>query len=255
MCRSDDMPRQCLTGWRPDITDARLTYYRADRPHRLHVHDGAHVSLLLAGGLEETVGDSIECGWSGYLRVRPAEFRHAVTFGRHGALILTLPVREGWLSIPDLAGKWHPVRRRDKCREIVRNLLCSRLCDAEYAATELLALASPLDRPRARPPAWLVKAHEAIVEQPTVVRIGALAERSGVHRVHFARAFYAHYGSLPSVARRRAMLDRAIDGVVEAGTTLADVASAAGFADQAHMCRAFREFLGASPVQLRALAT
>jgi AraC family transcriptional regulator len=114
-----------------------------------------------------------------------------------------------------------------------------------------MAIAAPIEAPRVAPK-WLSAAHERIREEPASVRVDALARDAGVHRVHFSRLFDAIYGTPPSVFRRRAMLEHAIAGMLARRGSLADAASEAGFADQAHMSRAFSEFLSVSPARLRA---
>jgi AraC-like DNA-binding protein len=75
---------------------------------------------------------------------------------------------------------------------------------------------------------------------------------SGLSRFALTRHFHACLGTSPHryVIMRR--LDRARD-LIRAGTTLAEVAGASGFADQAHMTRHFKKAYGVSPARWRAM--
>jgi len=78
-----------------------------------------------------------------------------------------------------------------------------------------------------------------------------VARRTGVHRVHLSRSFTAVYGQAPSLFRLRCMTARAIRNVVCDGSSLADAAANAGFADQSHFTRAFAREVGTLPSRLR----
>nr|QQZ49582.1 hypothetical protein JKL49_22015 [Phenylobacterium glaciei] len=101
---------------------------------------------------------------------------HHVTYGRHGALIVTL--QPGAADPPRLDAI--PARARFG--------------------------GSSVDET----PAWLLTARAALLENPAGQSISHLAARFGVHRVHFSRAFCDHFGVRPSVVRRQAMVSHAL---------------------------------------------
>lgn len=81
----------------------------------------------------------------------------------------------------------------------------------------------------------------------------ALSERLGVSPRHMRRRFQRQCGLSPKeFARLRRVRAACIDLVMENRAALADAASAAGFADQAHMSREFREVFGGSTLLIRA---
>jgi AraC-like DNA-binding protein len=85
-----------------------------------------------------------------------------------------------------------------------------------------------------------------------VVRSGELEAITGLTRYELARQFRAALGTSPyrySLMRR---LERARTEL-RRNRSLADVALAAGFADQAHLSRMFRSAFGVSPARYRAL--
>jgi AraC-like DNA-binding protein len=90
------------------------------------------------------------------------------------------------------------------------------------------------------------------IETTRVIRSSELEEVTGLTRYDLARQFRSAFGTSPyrySVMRR---LDRA-RAQLRGTRSLADVALAAGFADQAHLTRMFRHGFGVTPARYRAL--
>lgn len=102
-------------------------------------------------------------------------------------------------------------------------------------------------------PAWLSRAHERLRDDCAhPPRIEELAKLSGVHPVAFARAFRRRYGCSPGEYLRECRLDRAVDLLRRhPRLALGDVAARAGYADQAHFNRAFRDAFGHAPGTFR----
>ena len=225
---------------------ARLKRYAPGLRQAPHAHDAAHLSLVLAGGFEETgEGGAGRCE-AGRAGLRPEGLRHAVRFGPEGALVLTFtpPVRaDGSPAIRD--PDWSPVLARPHLRRLVPLLLEGGEAGVE-AGWDLLALCGTRPAEPARPDPWLRAVRDRLVETPGDVRLADLAHDAGRHRVHLGRAFLAAYGETPSVFRRRAMLDRALC-LTARGVSAAAAAAEAGFADQSHFSRACRDLYGLPP--------
>lgn len=102
-------------------------------------------------------------------------------------------------------------------------------------------------------PAWLARARERLRDDcADPPRIDELATLSGVHPVAFARAFRRRYGCSPGEYLRECRLDRAVDLLRRRPRlALADVAARAGYADQAHFNRAFRDAFACTPGTFR----
>jgi len=116
-------------------------------------------------------------------------------------------------------------------------------------ADALLPRARPTtDRVRGNPPtAALVRAREVLDAAPDLsVTAEDLEIATGIDRYAFARAFRARFGTSPHryLVGRRLM---AVKAGIAAGSTLADLAAGAGFADQAHMTRHFKARFGITP--------
>ncbi len=98
------------------------------------------------------------------------------------------------------------------------------------------ALAGPIMRAKAR-----------IDDDPAAaLTLAELAAEAGMSRFQLLRGFAQAMGLPPHAYRmqRRVVLARQL---IARGTTLADAAAAAGFADQSHMTRAFVRLLGVTP--------
>lgn len=81
--------------------------------------------------------------------------------------------------------------------------------------------------------------------------VGELAAIVRLSRSHFSRAFKATFGTSPTqytLERRIAQAQRLL---IETHQQMCEVALVCGFADQAHLSRTFRRFVGQSPNQWR----
>jgi AraC-like DNA-binding protein len=71
--------------------------------------------------------------------------------------------------------------------------------------------------------------------------------------VYLARSVRRWYGTGVGEELRRLRIRSAAGAIAESGATVSTVAHAHGFADEAHLCRAFRRALGVTPGRYRAL--
>ncbi|HEU4556527.1 MAG TPA: AraC family transcriptional regulator [Longimicrobium sp.] len=230
---------------------------------RAHVHDRAHLCLVLDGGFEERQRSGAEWCPAGTLRLSPAGDRHDLRFGPAGGRCLVvvatpeledndrlpLPLDRLYLREDALAARLAEVRRALREDDDASPLV------VETAVLEVLAQAARPRRLRAeaRPPRWLREVADRLRAQaaspPTLAEIAAQA---GMHRVYVARAFRLHFGCAPGEYVRRLRVDRARHLLLGTDHSLPRVALEAGFADQAHMTRQVKQLLGITPGALRA---
>lgn len=227
----------------------KLTRYPPELRQRPHTHGAPHISLVLAGGCQEESGRA-EVGFgAGKLALRPEGMRHAVTFSRRGALVLTCAFPEHVAEID--TPSWSRPLPREQLRSLTP-LLLSNETEAVEAAWDLIALADN-EPARPAPGSWISAVRDQLIEEPTA-NISRVAAQCGRHRVHLGRAFLAAFGETPSTFRRRAMLDRALCGMAR-GLSAAAAAAEGGFADQSHFSRVCRESFGVTPGHIAGGAT
>ncbi len=128
--------------------------------------------------------------------------------------------------------------------------------DLEGLAADLIAaFTQDVDARATHAPRWLAACKDALREQGAdTLRPGALAllaRHVGVHPAQLSRAFRRHERCTPGDYARRARVLRAATALTRTSARLADIAHEAGFADQAHMTRAFRAMLHTTPRRVR----
>jgi len=114
---------------------------------------------------------------------------------------------------------------------------CFALCDRFLGAR--------LARARALP-AWIRWVWRRIDESGGSVEIGALARELGYSRKHVVTQVREHLGLPPKLLARIHRFERALRAL-QAGGRAIETAYDAGYFDQAHLIRDFRQFAGAPP--------
>jgi AraC family transcriptional regulator len=106
------------------------------------------------------------------------------------------------------------------------------------------------------PAGWLARVHEMVHERfAEQCTLQQLAKQSGVHPVHVAAAFRRQYGCTVGQYVRRRRIEFACQQLTTSDAALADIALAAGFADQSHFCRTFKRLTGLTPAGYRQSAS
>ena len=90
---------------------------------------------------------------------------------------------------------------------------------------------------------------EAHLEQ--TISIQALAAMVGLSMCHFARAFKQSQGVTPHDYLVHCRVRRTQELLADTNLPLSEIAIAAGFADQSHCARRFRELVGLTPSRYR----
>lgn len=216
-----------------------------------HAHEAAFFTMLLRGDYRERAG-SREIHYDPLTVVfHPPSHEHRDEIGAADSVMISVEVGRELFDAYDLA--LPPLARQSfaASRTLLalyrgaRNDLLVPL-DVESAVIEMLADAAqtPHVRERSTPP-WLARVLELLDELPATLQVADLAAEADVHPVHFARVFRRHLGVTPGQYLQRRRLRTALRLI---GTApLSDVALASGFADQSHLTRAVRAFLGETP--------
>ena len=192
--------------------------------------------MVLAGGYEET-------GNWGRFRVRAGDVlfhdafdAHLNRFESRGATILNL-------ALPGHAGSYR----------------AGRVLDADAVALTAerdpqVAVHVLMQQFRETGPVvddWADVLASEIVRDPNC-RLDHWADSQGIAPETVSRGFARTYGITPATFRAEIRARRAFRQIVHSSTSLVEVASSQGFADQAHMTRAVRSLTGATPSHWRA---
>jgi len=124
----------------------------------------------------------------------------------------------------------------------------------EGLALEILAEVS---RPRREPsespaPKWLLRARDVLHDRfADRLSLGEIARAVDVHPVHLARIFRHRYGCSLGEYLRRVRVRAACGQLAGSERPLADIALGAGFSDQSHFTRVFRQRLHMTPGEFR----
>jgi AraC family transcriptional regulator len=101
-------------------------------------------------------------------------------------------------------------------------------------------------------PAWLLRArdrlHEEFGDPPGLAQ---LASEAGVHPGHLVAMFRRHFRCTAGEFVRRRRIDWACRCLHDTELSLAEIALAAGFADQSHFTRTFKRVVGVTPAVYR----
>jgi AraC family transcriptional regulator len=191
----------------------------------------------------------------------PLGATHGARFGSDGARILVVSPRNARDPVADCLARLLELRGRELTWLAWRLAGELRAADtaaplaAEGFAFELLAATTRETRPersRTRAPAWLRSVEELLrdrLDEPP--SLGELGETVGVHPSYLARAFRAHYGFSVGEYSRRLRLAWAAEELSRGEAPLAEVAANAGFADQSHFTRVFKQHVGTTPARYR----
>jgi len=103
-------------------------------------------------------------------------------------------------------------------------------------------------------PSWLLRAIELLHERlPANLTVERMAHEVGVHPVHMARVFRRCYGCSIGEYARKWRVEIATRQLATSASPIAEIAAAAGFADQSHLCRTFKAVSGLTPKEFRAI--
>jgi AraC family transcriptional regulator len=239
------------------ITDA---WFPPDLVLKPHTHDRTVLAVTLAGSWDSVIDRRPRVSEVGMVLTEPAGESHANHFAGGGARVLVMqpdPAR-----IEALADSGRFLERVNHFPAATALGLARRLSiEMQYqdSATplaveglglELLVAAARVceGRRRSRQPQWLRRVvdlvHTDFLHRFTLAELAAIAS---VHPAHLAREFRRHHHMSISSYLRRLRLDWASEQLVSSERSAADIAAAAGFADQSHFTRAFRRHTGLPP--------
>jgi len=260
------LPRAFTSGeprrWRriPGLVLAEIDYAAGARVEETHDH--ARFVLVLRGGLMTDSGTPLP-----RLVFLPPQHLFDGRASSSGARCLVLDMDAQWLAriqqrsaslsrplafhaglILHLAHRLHTEfgRRDEVSRLAIESLALGVVAEAARGGQQQMS---------AQAPVWLERARAFIdrhfAETMTLAMVAALV---GVHPVHLARTFRRVYHTTVAGYVRAARIEFARAQLAGTDAPLGQIAAAAGFYDQSHFCRLFKQSLGLSPAAYRIAA-
>ena len=223
--------------------------------------DLPYIAVVLDGGLRKSFRRrTISLGRTDAVTM-PTGAEHAARFGSDGARIVIVKASSPSSLVAEHLDRL--VRLDGGGLSRLAWLLAAELrasdvmapLAAEGLALELLVAATRrLDGPaEPRAPRWLAEAEELLrTRTGDCIRLSGLAETVGVHPIHLARTFRARHGVSVGEYGRRVRIEWAAAEIARGASSLATVATEAGFADQSHFTRLFKRYVGTTPARFRA---
>ena len=240
------------------------TRYARDAALSTHAHEYGCLVVVLDGNFEESFEGTTRTVGPGTVIMRPAGERHSDRFDRDGGRCLNVEMRPEWLSCARDAAL--PLDRSSAYTSAASAILGRRLHtelvttdDLSSLAVESLVLEIFGDAARedrcstAIAPRWLLRTKERMdADAAAPMTLAGLAAEAGVHPVHLATTFRRCFGRTVATYARQLRVELACRELLGTDAPLADIALAAGFSDQSHFGRRFKQAIGVTPATYRA---
>jgi AraC family transcriptional regulator len=246
------------------------TEYAAGLHVPAHAHDHGLCCLVIEGSFIERTGSKSATLEPGSLLFHPPDEPHAHDFARTGGRCFNIQFGSSWVERMDSFGLRQPSSpsslHRTKAGWLAGQLY-QEFCTADSASllsiegftiallAEIARAASPAERTGARP-GWMLRAvdhiHEHFLEP---ISLTELAQKVDIDPSHLARTFREFYGCTMSDYVRKLRVEKARKELLAQDKPLSTIAFEAGFADQAHFSRVFKQLTGLTPGAFRRTAT
>ncbi len=227
----------------------------------VHTHQDAHFVLVLSGTYLSSARGAPERARAPALIFNPPGTTHRDRFATGVGTFITVSVPA--MTVQDICA-YRPLAQAAVCLQAAGALttafrLARELREAreqvvmEASVWELFGLVAEEASPARDPPAWVLRAYEAVMDRSAETRLCVrdIAAELGVHPVHLARAFRATWGCSPGELIRWRRVDRTAELLRRSRMPAAQIAAEAGFVDQSHMNRAFRAAYRMTPAAYR----
>ncbi|QXC51272.1 AraC family transcriptional regulator [Agrobacterium salinitolerans] len=243
----------------------------SDRSFPRHMHDQFGIGLIHRGAQKSLSGRGmVEAGAGHLITVNPGEVHDGIPLGEGGRAwrMLYLDIDIVRDAVADIGEKdrgsfefAHPVDIRPLAKRFnaVFTAMTARerpgeTLDSDETLLTLLAgaMETPANSPVVAAPATIRRAKSSIDDDPArPFRLADLAREAGMSQFRFLRAFAKATGLTPHsyLLQRRVHLAR---HALAGGTSPAEAAFIAGFADQSHLNRVFVRQFGVTPAVYRA---
>jgi AraC family transcriptional regulator len=228
-----------------------------------HSHPDAYFCLILEGSSRQTYGSKSRVRERLTTVFYPPNESQSEVFGADGSRIFNIEMDARWL----LHFREYAVIKEESndCRSGAVIWLMRKLyyefCRMDHASSlviegltlEIIAEASrQFAAPDKDASRWLERAREILHEQfSDNLTLASIANTVGVHPVHLANSFRKKYQCTVGDYRQRLRVEFACRELSKSHSSLAQIALAAGFANQAHFSRTFKRLTGTTPARYR----
>jgi AraC family transcriptional regulator len=232
---------------------------RAQLPR--HQHESPYACITLGGRYTETAHGETTCD-PGSVMTHPAGHEHANSTGASAVRCVNVEFSPALLDDDALRLLF---ARAEHFRVAPSHAALTRLrraLDLRDGTAALCTLSAALDVVcvGGRQPAVAKVPMQRVVDaiEDDLARtpsLDALARIAGMHASHLSRSFRKTFGESVGGYLRRRRLEAADVLLMRAESSLAEIAAAAGFCDQAHFTRAYARHFGLTPGQRRRVGT
>lgn len=228
-----------------------------------HTHTLASFSFVLAGSYVEICGSQSQARQPSTIVFHPPQESHAVEYESDPVRILSVrmdPRRLTYLKECSIAFDSRVSGRSDAIDWLGRRLYDEFHHDDDVSVLaveglvfEILAEAARAQNTiKGSSPSWLRQAEDFLRANFTAAfRFDDVARVAGVHPVHLSRVFRKKNGCTVGEYVRRLRLEFAVKQIGAGNASLAEIAIAAGFADQSHLTKTFKTRFGVTPSEYR----
>lgn len=246
-----------------------LSELKHDHARKLpsHSHELAYFCLLLNGDYWEQFGRKRITYKPLTVMFHPPDTTHIDEIGPHGGRFFSVEVKTEWmnrlrecLGATDLDSSLHEGDLAWLAMRLYREQkqldACSMLT-IEGLVLEMLALVGRMKEVKERHgPPWLARAVELLHDEfRSNLKIQDVASEVGVHPFHLSRVFRSVHRQSVGEYVQKLRVDFACKQLALPDNDLATVALAAGFSDQSHFTRVFKNVTGITPGAFRQIAT
>jgi AraC family transcriptional regulator len=231
-----------------------------------HSHELAYFCLLLNGNYWEQSGRRRITYKPLSVMFHPPDTTHIDEIGPHGGRFFNVEVKSEWMDrLRECLGKidldaslhegdlaWLAMRLYREHKQVDA---CSMLT-IEGLVLEMLALVGRMrDVKEQHGPPWLARAVELLNDEfRGNLRIQDIASEIGVHPFHLSRVFRTVHRQTIGEYVQKLRITYASKLLALPENDLVTVALSAGFADQSHFTRVFKNVTGLTPAVFRRLA-
>lgn len=249
-----------------DLTDFLLAdaSYEAGKRLPQHSHEEAFFCLFVKGTYEERHGGNVVSYKPFTAAFHPPGKSHTVEVGSSAGYIFSVEVRDSLLNrlreyapIPpastDLRGGEMVWLMSRLFREYKEMRGCSPLT-VEGLVLEMLALTASGQAAEKGPPPWLSRVVDLLHSRfRQNLTLNEVAAEANVHPIHLSRVFRKFHGQAVGDYVHGLRVQFATRQLCRAEITLAEIALQAGFSDQSHFTRVFKQLTGRTPGEFRAI--